>query len=167
MSAEVDPTVRDYAKALLQEPERGRLLGYARSRFGIGTQDSEDLLQETALELLRQRHYVQNPRGFVFAVFRGRCTRWVQARRIRREILAGGTELCEAVAHPAATENADRQLSLRQAFGEISFPCQRLLCAYYIEGRSLREAAEAMSLAYSGVAKTINRCLKRLRACLS
>jgi DNA-directed RNA polymerase specialized sigma24 family protein len=48
---------------------------------------------------------------------------------------------------------------------EISASCRRLLAAYYIEGRSLREAARVVSLQYSSVAKTISRCLKKLRKC--
>jgi DNA-directed RNA polymerase specialized sigma24 family protein len=50
---------------------------------------------------------------------------------------------------------------------EISTSCRRLLAAYYIEGRTLREAARVVALQYSSVAKTISRCLKKLRKCLA
>jgi DNA-directed RNA polymerase specialized sigma24 family protein len=66
----------------------------------------------------------------------------------------------------ALPESIDRQLALRQALSEISSSCQRLLAAYYVEGQTLREAARTVSLQYSSVAKTISRCLKRLRAYL-
>ena len=67
-------------------------------------------------------------------------------------------------------ENAggmEARIALREALGEISSACRRILSAYYIEGQSLNEAARSLDLASSGVFKTINRCLKRLRACLN
>ena len=54
-----------------------------------------------------------------------------------------------------------------QALEEISAGCRKLLFAYYFEGKSLREAADATARAYSGVWKTIDRCLKKLRQCLA
>jgi len=60
-----------------------------------------------------------------------------------------------------------RQVALRQALGEISTSCRRLLAAYYVEGQSLREAAEIFTLTYTNVSKTINRCLRRLRQCMN
>lgn len=53
-----------------------------------------------------------------------------------------------------------------RGLAELSSSCQRLLCAYYVEGRSLREAARLVSLQYSSVAKTISRCVKKLPVCI-
>jgi RNA polymerase sigma factor (sigma-70 family) len=118
-------------------------------------------MQETALELLRHRSYVRSPGGFVFAVFRSRCTRFVGACQSRRKLFAGPpTDDTPGAETP---EGIDRQLALREALDEVSSACRRLLCSYYVEGKSLREAASVMSLAYSSVAKTISRCLEKLR----
>jgi DNA-directed RNA polymerase specialized sigma24 family protein len=67
----------------------------------------------------------------------------------------------------ADPEELDSRLLVQRGLEEISASCRKLLHAYYVEGRSLRESADAMALAYSGVWKTINRCLKKLRACLA
>ncbi len=169
MSTEVPPTARQVAEALLLDTQRrGKLVAYARSHFGIALEDAEDLLQDTALELLRQRGYVgSSPHGFVFAVFRARCGRFFRTHLRRDEIFAKAADECEAIPHPAGPERMDQRLALRQALCGISSSCRRLLSAYYVEGQSLREAAERMTVAYSGVWKTINRCLRRLRECLN
>src|SRR5439155_19439998 len=62
---------------VLDREQRSKLVAYARARFGIGREDAEDLLQETALELLRQHTIVHNPRGFTFRVFHRRCCRHI------------------------------------------------------------------------------------------
>ncbi len=166
MGAETNQTSREVAEAfLLDSAHRGKLLAFARGRFGIDSQDAEDLLQDTALELLRHTSVVQSPEGFVFAVFRSRCVRFVTSHRKRGEAPHDPSE--DAI---PAGENAggmEARIALREALGEISSACRRILSAYYIEGQSLNEAARSMDLAFSGVFKTINRCLKRLRACLN
>ena len=166
MSAEAPPTTGQIAEAVLLDPERRRkLFTYASSRFGIDKDDAEDLLQETALELLRYRSLVRSPEGFVFTVFRTRCARFSGARRVSHSVLSEESDL--ASAPQAEPEVIDRQLALREAFSEISASCRRILSAYYVEGQSLREAAQTMSLAYSSVAKTLSRCLRKLRECLA
>jgi RNA polymerase sigma factor (sigma-70 family) len=166
MAAEAPPNTWQVADTVLRDPgRRGRLVAFAWCRYGIGAADAEDLLQDTALELLRHRASVQKPEGFVFTVFRSLCARFAASRR-RRPEQTGLTGLFEAMPAGATPEKADRQLALRQALAEISSACRRILAAYYVEGRSLGEAAHSAELAASGARKTISRCLKRLRACL-
>jgi RNA polymerase sigma factor (sigma-70 family) len=162
MSVDAPSTPGEIAEAvLLDDEQRHRLFAYAASRFGIGSEDSEDLLQETMLELLRSRTLVRSPAGFVFAVFRARCARFLAARRA-----ASGSRAVATDSVCLSAEGVDSQVALHEALNEVSSACRQLLCAYYVEGRSLREAARAVSLAYSSVSKTISRCLKRLRKCL-
>ena len=154
------------AETVLFDPqERGNLLAFARSRYGIQPEDAEDLVQETAVELLRNQSTVQRPRGLVYAIFRVRCARFLSLGR--PSAFAGCTPGLEALPDPRPSEAIDRQLALRQALGVISSVCRRILAAYYIEGRSLDEAARSVDHAASGVSRTLNRCLKRLRACLN
>jgi len=162
------PGSREIAQAVLLDGEqRSRLVAYARSRFGIESGDVEDLLQDTALELLRQRAVVRSPRGFTFKVFHLRCCRFIQARRIRRGVFAAGEAPQETACDATAVETADRRVELRVLLGTISSSCRKILLTYYIEGRSLQETAQAIPLPYSGVWNTINGCLRRLRACLA
>jgi RNA polymerase sigma factor (sigma-70 family) len=160
-------TATQVAETVLLDPERRRqLFSYASSRFGISASDAEDLLQETVLELLRCQTCIQKPEGFAFAVFRSRCTRFVSRQVAARGVFT--SEEASAVERPCrAPVEADEQVALREALDSISTACRRLLRAYYVEGQSLREAATTVSLAYSSVAKTISRCLQRLRRCLA
>ena len=103
----------------------------------------------------------------MFTVFHTRCCRYLrQAQAERRMFSGGGRTVAGEVSGAIECEEIDSRLLLQRALGEISDSCRKLLNAYYVEGRSLRESAETMALAYSGVWKTINRCLKKLRACL-
>lgn len=166
MQANTPPNARHVADVLLDPERRGRLFAYACSRFGISRQDAEDLLQETAIELLRYRSYVRSPEGFVFAVFRARCTRFASKQALDREMLSANATSAGDAETPGP-DSIDRQLALREALDVISSSCRRLLAAYYVEGQSLREAAQRLSLAYSSIGKTLSRCLRRLRECLA
>jgi RNA polymerase sigma factor (sigma-70 family) len=153
---------------LLDREQRSRLVAYARARFGLDSETAEDLLQETAIELLRLRTLVRSPRGFVFTVFHARCCRYLRHIQAERRMFSDGKcTVTRETGGAADPEELDSRLLVQRALGEISASCRKLLHAYYVEGRSLRESAEAMALAYSGVWKTINRCLKKLRACLA
>ncbi len=168
MESEISsPGSREIAQAvLLNTEQRSRLVGYARSRFGIGPDDAQDLLQETALELLRHRSVVRSPNGFTFKVFHLRCCRFLRSRHENRRVFSE-REPAEIACDTAGLEAADRNVELREVLAAISSACRKILLAYYIEGRSLRETAQAIPLPYPGVWNTISRCLRRLRACLA
>lgn len=167
MESEVSlPTSREIAQAVVLDGEqRSRLVGYARAQFGIDQDDAQDLLQETAMELLRQRTAVRSPQGFTFKVFQRRCSRFIRMRQTHRQIFTSvepGETACDA----APLETADRRLELKRVLETISSSCRKILLAYYVEGRSLKETAQAIPLPYAGVWNTISRCLRRLRTCL-
>lgn len=166
--AEAPPTPRQVAEAVLFDmANRSKLLGFAASRFGIERVDAEDLLQETALGLLRHRGSVLHPDGFVFAAFRTRCARFAEARRLHRRRLRAQISEDDEIPHPSGPERTDRGVALREALNGISSSCRRLLCAYYIEGQSLNETAEELTLPCAVVSRRVSRCLERLRACLN
>lgn len=167
MQGESHLTPREVAEAILVQPaERGKLVSYARSRFGICGNDAEDLLQETALELLRQRSYVRSPEAFVFTVFRARCSRFIGAQKARRAVIRVDEPGGDAP-DPLGSDHFDRKVALHQALAQISSACRRFLSAYYVEGENLTEVARRLSLAYSSASTTLSRCLKKLRECLS
>jgi RNA polymerase sigma factor (sigma-70 family) len=161
-------TSHEIAQAVVLDGEqRSKLVAYARARFGIAPEDAEDLLQETALELLRQHTLVRSPLGFTFRVFHRRCCRFIRLRQEDRQVFDPVEQKQETACDAVALETADRQLTLRRVLETISSPCRRILLAYYMEGRSLKETAQAIPIPYPGVWNTINRCLRRLRACLA
>ena len=165
---EAPQTTRQVVETVLLDPhERHKLAAFAYARFGIMNQDAEDLLQDTALELLRQRHYVHSPQGYIFRVFRMRCVRFFRDRKASGVTVEVKETLLDPASHPAELEKSDKSLAVRQALCRISSACRKLLASHYIEGRSLHETATAMARATSGVGNTITRCLKSLRACLN
>jgi RNA polymerase sigma factor (sigma-70 family) len=167
MGAEAPPTTGQIAEAVLLDPDRRRkLYRYACVQFGINEQDAEDLLQETAIELLRYRSYVRSPEGFVFTVFRTRCVRFSSTRRIAYARFSKFPDEGAEVPQQEP-ENLDVQVALREALSEISSKCRQLIHAYYLEGQSLKEAARTVALADSSVARTISRCLQKLRECMA
>lgn len=168
MGADAPPmsTAQIAEAILLDQGRRRQLLAYACSRFGIDGPDAEDLIQETVLELLRCQTSVRRPEGFVFAVFRSRCVRFVAGQIAAHGVFSDNeASTVEPPAH--ASVETDEHVALQEALDMISAACRRLLRAYYVEGQSLREAAHTVSLAYSSVAKTISRCLQKLRQCLA
>jgi RNA polymerase sigma factor (sigma-70 family) len=169
MKLETPSVARSVVETVLLDPaERSRLIGYARLRFGIDRDNAEDLLQETALEVLRQRSLVRSPKGFVFTIFHARCSRLLRRHAADRLLFRPSEpETTPNASGSPASEAIDSRLALQKALDEISAGCRKLLFAYYFEGRSLREAADATSRAYSGVWRTIDRCLKKLRQCLA
>jgi RNA polymerase sigma factor (sigma-70 family) len=165
---EAPQTTRQVVETVLLDPhERHKLAAFAYVRFGIGKQDSEDLLQDTALELLRQRHYVHSPQGYLFTVFRMRCVRFFRDRKASGVTVEIKETMLDPASHPAELEKSDKTLAVRQALCRISSVCRKLLASHYMEGKSLRETANSMTRASSGVGNTISRCLKSLRACLN
>jgi RNA polymerase sigma factor (sigma-70 family) len=159
---------RQVAEAVLLDPlERSRLIRFADRRFGIDGADAEDLLQETALALLRQRGSVRSPQGYFFTSFRAACARHLTARRAFRERLRESDAEDQEVAHAPGVEQVDRHIALREALGGVSSICRRLLSAYYVEGLTLTEAAADFTMNYAALSQRISRCLKRLRACLN
>ena len=160
---------RTAVEGVLSDPaQRSRLVAYARSRFGIDSDAAEDLLQETALEVLRQRSLVSSPRGFIFTVFHARCCRFLRNQQARYRVFdRGDCTTLEKAPNAATPDGIDSRLTVGRALEEISEGCRKLLLAYYVEGQTLREAANGTALAYSGVWKTITRCLQKLRRCLA
>ena len=169
MELETPSPARSVVEAVLLDPdERSKLIRYARVRFGIDPDTAEDLLQETALDLLRQQSLVRSPKGFVFTVFHARCSRMLRKNVADRRVFAPpGPRSSQGTGESPDSHAIDSRLALQEALDELSAGCRKLLLAYYFEGRSLREAADVTARAYSGVWKTIDRCLKKLRQCLA
>ena len=107
---------RSALEGVLSDPaQRARLLAYARGRFGIDNDTAEDLLQETALEVLRQRSLVSSPRGFVFTVFHARCCRYLRHLEARRRVFDRDRGTLEAAPSAAESEGIDSRLTVEQA----------------------------------------------------
>ena len=154
----------EVAERLLLDPrEVGRLMRMARLQFGIGREDAQDLLQETALDVARERAGIRHPRAFVTRVFYMQCCQYVRrAVRSRSRLVEGNLR---DVASPDALA-ADDLLGLRQALGRISPGCRGLLMAHYMEGKGFGEAAAEFGFSEKQAWKRFNACLRKLRLSL-
>jgi RNA polymerase sigma factor (sigma-70 family) len=136
-----------------------KLVRLARSRFGIDGTDAEDLVQETALEIVCSPSLIANPQGFAFQVFHNRCSRFLE----RRKRAISTTSPAEGLDSPAVDVSVETGVMLRQGFARISPTCRLLLTSYYLEGTSLRETAARTGHSSKQVWKRLSACLKKLK----
>ena len=154
----------EVAEHLLLDPrEVGRLMRMARLQFGIGADDAQDLLQETALDVVRERAGIRHPRAYVTRVFYMQCCQYVRRAVRSRSRLAEGELPDVTIPEGPAAEDL---LALRQALGRISPGCRGLLMAHYMEGKSFGEAAREFGFSEKQAWKRFNACLRKLRLSL-
>jgi DNA-directed RNA polymerase specialized sigma24 family protein len=165
MSSDPPQTPSQIAETILQDPrERKRLTAFALSRYGIRHEDAEDLLQDTAVELLRRRKHIHSPRGFLFSAFRTCCKKFVFRLRSRGQSIPLTGDEASAAHDP---DRLDLAFSVRQGLGAVSAACRKILTAHYILGESLKQTAVSAGYASSGLPTIVSRCLKKLRTCLA
>ena len=154
----------DVAEQLLLDPrEIARLMRLARLQFGIDADDALDVLQETALDVVRERAGIRHPRAYVTRVFYMQCCQYVRrAVRSRARLSEAGLP---DVAAPEGL-SADDLVALRQALGRISPGCRGLLMAHYMEGKGFAEAAREFGFSEKQAWKRFNACLRKLRLSL-
>ena len=137
-----------------------KLIALARSRFGIDEADAEDLVQETALEIVRSPVLIASPEGYAFQVFHNRCVRFLERRTKRKAILG---ETGGWYRTPETQETLDERVIVRAGFARISATCRALLTSYYVEGTSLKETAARTGHSPKQVWKRLSGCLKKLK----
>lgn len=163
----VPRTRLELARHLAADAEmRRRLVEHGRRRFRLSAHEIEDLMQETALELIRRDGPVREPAGLAFHVFHFRCLQYLRKRGVRGEALEGAADLDRA--DPGTgSQVTEATVLLGEALASVSAPCRRLLVAHYLEGFTFKETAEKLAYASSSVAWTLlARCLRRLRGLL-
>ena len=155
-------TGAEVAEALAADRgRRDELSTWARISLGLASDDIEDMLQETYIELLRYPSPIHNPNGFVFKVFQARCCRLHRYRRCRPDAAASDEEL-EEVGAPELP--ADHRLLVAEAMRRLTPRCRQLILAYYFDGKQPREIVRESGLASAKVVSAITgRCLRRLR----
>lgn len=153
-------------RLILDEPLRDRLIEIAAHRFRLDRETAEDLLQETAIELVRSAGLIQKPDGFAYRVFYTRCCHYLE-RETGRRALREQAGPPPPRSHTDEAEALDLGITLRQALAQVTPSCRRLLYYRYIEGRSLEETAAVLEKAGSGVSTLITRCLRKLRRLVS
>lgn len=165
--ARTPTTRRELAESIAAEGDlRRRLAAHARLRFRLPASAAEDLVQDVCLELMRRDGPVRDPEALAFRILRYECLHLLRSARWRREV---SEEEVSGLADRTSAPGASIELLalVRQAVAGVSPACRRLLHSHYVEGRSLKETANALSYASpNNVWALLARCVQRLRAAL-
>ena len=141
-----------------------RMEARLRYRFRLSAPEVEDVMQDVLLELMRYDEPLREAEGFSFRVLHLRTLQFLRNKGVRREEpIEDDTKSADD--WPAPDSRIDVHLLLRQTLAQASPACRRLIRAHYLEGRTLKETAEALSYASPHVVWTLlDRCIRRLRA---
>jgi RNA polymerase sigma factor (sigma-70 family) len=151
----------DVAEEMFSNPrEVARLFRLAGLQFGIGADDAWDILQETAVNVVRERAGIRYPRAYVTRVFYTQCCQHLRRVVRTRKLVVEGEFPDTAV--PERLAPADLA-ALRQALDRISPGCRGLLMAHYMEGKRLGKAARELGFSEKQASKRFSACLKKLR----
>jgi RNA polymerase sigma-70 factor (ECF subfamily) len=134
------------------------------ARYGAGDIDVEDVVQETLLAIHLKRHTWSRGEKlgpWVTAIVRNKLVD-VMRRRGRR---AEGPldDVIDVLADEAlAPAESDAQRDVQQMLGTLQERQQRIVRSISLEGRSVRETAEALAMSEVAVRVALHRSLKQL-----
>ncbi|MBK8598508.1 MAG: sigma-70 family RNA polymerase sigma factor [Holophagales bacterium] len=139
---------------------------HVRHRFRLSAPEVDDVIQDVVLELMRYEEPVRDSEGLVFRILHLRTLQLLRRRGVRREEPIED-DLRTAEDLPIQGPDADVRILLRQTLAQTTPACRRLIRAHYLEGKTLKETAEALSYASLNVVWTLlDRCIRRLRSVL-
>ncbi|MBR3824224.1 MAG: sigma-70 family RNA polymerase sigma factor [Lachnospiraceae bacterium] len=135
------------------------------------SEEAQDLTQDIALNILTALNGKIIPANFsawVWKIARNRYSVWADRKHRRAESVTGtdiadyeiadeNTDLLESVIH------SEQLALLREGLAFISGDYRDILVAYYIEDRSVRDIADALSLSQDTVKQRLHRARKILK----
>lgn len=147
-------TLEDLAQRL--EPRLKQIV----NRYGIPSQDAEDLLQTALIATLRNWSMLADPEGWIIRTVINQCLMYHRSRRRRPEESLDDT--VDLLPVPSPEERiADRQ-EIERRLAKLPLQCQRLFRLRFIYGFNAKEVAELMGRKVSSVYNTTHRCTKML-----
>jgi len=136
------------------------------ARFGAGDIDVEDVVQETLLAIHLKRHTWSRSEKlgpWVTAIVRNKLVDVMRRRGRRAE--APLDDILETLADEgSAPDDADAERDVRQLLGSLNERQQHIVQSISIEGRSVRETADALAMTEVAVRVALHRSLKTLAA---
>ncbi|MEM9292423.1 MAG: sigma-70 family RNA polymerase sigma factor [Acidobacteriota bacterium] len=141
------------------EPRMKRIL----YRYRIPAQDSDDILQQTVLTMLRKQEQIEKPEPWLLATLKNRCIMYWRSRRSQLYDTVDASIL-ELAAQPGHLTQERREMSrdLERALAKLPGRCQKALHLRYVLGMKPREVADALGYQRSSIRKITNRCLAAL-----
>lgn len=140
------------------------------ARFRIPAQDAEDVLQDSLLLLVRNRHRLRDPGAYLLSTLQFRCRMYWRHRRQDRHV--GTTDrVLEQLAPPVRpTDQAAVELrrDLQRQLATLEPGARRLVLLRYALGYTNRETAEQVGLPSDSVRQRAryarNQLARRLAA---
>lgn len=133
--------------------------------FGMGSDETEDVLQETLLAIHLKRHTWAGSGGsaaaWVFAIARNKLVDVLRRRGRRAEVPLD--QLGDA-ALAAEGEQAASQGDLERLVGQLDARQQDIVRSISIAGHSIRETAERLKMSEVAVRVALHRSIKALAA---
>lgn len=155
-------TGAEAAAELVSDPVQRRVLAiWARRKFGFSSEEVDDVIQDTCLDLMHLRGLVRSREALAFRIFTLRCGKILRSRKRHPE--APGFE--SVLARQESRDlPADDRVLLREAFEGMSPICRRLVLALYLDGISPLEMARTGRWASPKVVSNMtSRCIRMLR----
>lgn len=143
------------------------LVGRKLSRLGMGTDQTEDIVQEALLGLHMMRDRWDDSRPFLpwlHAIVRYKIGDAVRkrSREARHRCDLTLDELSDVIAAP---DQGDRHMpDMDRALASLSSGQRDVVSSLAIEGQSVRETAERLKTSEGAVRVTLHRALQRLTA---
>jgi len=141
------------------EPKLKRILVLYR----IPAEDSEDVLQQTLLNLLYQWERIRDPEWWLLGTLKRHCLMYWRTHR-RRIYSAVDTTILEWLSEPVAPsqEQTDFLSDLESMIGRLPTRCRSLLQLRFRYGYETPEVAKRLGYRASSIGKITNRCLDAL-----
>ena len=133
--------------------------------YQIPPQDSEDLVQEILISLVRRFATVQDPEAWLVTALKYQCFLYWRKRRSRLYDLVDDT-LLEILAKPqaCAAEAVDCSCDLERLLPKIPKRCRRILRLRYGLGLTPKELASELGYQRSSISNIVRRCIAALTA---
>ncbi|HKC25615.1 MAG TPA: sigma-70 family RNA polymerase sigma factor [Thermoanaerobaculia bacterium] len=144
---------------------RPRLISLGIRRFRLRREESEDAVQSVFTNVLGQDARVRDPVAYIKASFLNACRNIL----LGKKRLSGDEPDCD-LPDPVSGALAGRieaACAVSGAFRRIEPRCRDLIRSYFLEDRPLAETAVQNGYSQKTVWKRINRCLEKMRQCLS
>jgi RNA polymerase sigma factor (sigma-70 family) len=144
----------------------GRVKPALRALFwtqNVGPADAEDIVQEALVVLVKRWAGVDDPAGFLMGTVKKRLQNHFRRRRSDRSVPLAAADLERAGAGPPPQRQVECRQDARKLLARLPERSSQIVGMRYGEELSPREIAQEQGGSESGVRKTANRGLRRLR----
>ena len=136
------------------------LAGMARKRYGLGADETQDVLHEAWCLFLEKRESVRSPKAWLSGTVVNLCRRWIEDRCRWR-----GPD----IEHFDRADGVDTEMSLvaRDALARIDARSRALCQLIAVEGRRYDEVSAALRIPIGSVGPLYMRAKKKMRDVLA